>query len=257
MGLFFMQLRNLFDVLNMFHKSSKDFPMRFQYVEGLPSLTQLTTQEKDGKRYYELPSGMLVPSVTTVLGYFKGQSLAKWRQRVGHEEASAISSRASVRGTLLHNLLEQYVSNVPIQGILTENVMPTMKQSFRMIQKVLDSRLGKVFYVEVPLYSETLCLAGRTDVVAEFDGVLSIVDFKSSLREKREEHIQDYFLQSTAYSIMCQERTGLKVPQIVVIIAADDAPEPQVFIKRAVDYHLPLSQKLNEYLLIHGRPKLD
>lgn len=226
----------------------------FRHVPDLPALKSLTTQENAGKRHYLLPSGLLVPSVTTVLGYFKAKSLLEWRKRIGEQEARTISSRASVRGTKLHTLLEKYVDNNPISGILTEKVMPDMKQSFYAVQKVLDKRLNNIHYVEAPLFSEQLYLAGRTDVIGEFDDVLSIVDFKTSLKEKKEDWIQDYFLQSTAYSIMCEERTGIKIPQIVVIIVTDDLPEPQVFIKESRHYQKALGEKLNEYFRIHGKP---
>jgi genome maintenance exonuclease 1 len=212
----------------------------FNRVEGLPELASLPTEEIDGKRYYITPNGKKLPSVTTVLGHFKKEKINEWRNRVGHEEAQKITNRASVRGTKFHNMLEKYVSN---DRSLFENVMPDMKQAFYDIQPTLD-KIDNIHYIESPLWSERLGLAGRTDVIGEYEGTLSIIDFKTSLKEKKEEWIDNYFEQGTAYSLMYKERVGNPIKQIVIIILVDGRTEPQIFIKNPDDYVDSLIKKI-------------
>jgi genome maintenance exonuclease 1 len=220
----------------------------FTHKTDLPQLQSLSTKEIDGKRHYLLPNGLYVPSVTTVLGHFKKKQIQEWRNRVGHEEANRISNTASTRGTKFHTLMEKYLSNVPVNSILTENVMPTLKESFQLMKKEVDKHINNVHYIEAPLYSLSMRMAGRTDIIAEYDGILSVIDFKTSNREKKEEHIQDYFLQSAAYALMYEERLGVPIEQIVIMMASDGLPEPQIFVKNTIDYHEPLLEKIIQYL---------
>ena len=227
----------------------------FDYVPNLPEMRSLSTKEIDGKRYYLLPSNRYVPSVTTVLGHFKKKQLMEWRNRVGNEEANRISNQASTRGTKFHNLMEKYLTNTPISSILTEKVMPTLKESFQMMQKEVDRNINNIHYIEASLFSTNMRMAGRTDVIAEFDGVLSVIDFKTSNREKKEEYVQDYFLQSTAYALMYEERTETPINQIVIMMASDGLPQPQIFVKKTEDYHEPLSDKIVQYFRENGFPE--
>lgn len=228
--------------------------MTFTHKTGMPELQSLPTKEFDGKRHYQLPNGLYVPSVTTVLGHFKKQAIMEWRNRVGHEEANKISNRASTRGTKFHTLMEKYLSNEPVTSIITEKTMPTLKESFHMMKKEVDKYINNIHYIEVPLYSTSMRMAGRTDIIAEFDGMLSVIDFKTSNREKREEHIQDYFLQSTAYALMYEERIGIPIHQVVIMMASDGVPQPQVFIKKTEDYHNILVEKIVQYFRENGLP---
>jgi ATP-dependent exoDNAse (exonuclease V) beta subunit len=188
----------------------------------------------DGKRYYFAPDGGRYPSVTTVLGENKDKTfLQKWIDTVGEEKAEQIKVQAGNRGTALHTICEDYLLN---KDVYPEGVMPANIMTFTNLKSVLDTRVGKVFAVEAPLYSKKLNTAGRTDCIAEFDGVVSIVDFKTSLKPKKEEWIQDYFLQATCYSLMAEALTDLKIPQIAIIITVDGQPEPQVFVKNKYLY---------------------
>lgn len=216
----------------------------FKHLTELSKLRLLSTQEIDGKRFYISPNGVILPSVTTVLGYFKKQQLQEWRQRVGYEEANRISNRAANRGNKFHNMVEKYLRNQ--HNKLFENVMPDIKQTFVDTKKTLDT-IDNIHYIEAMLYSETLGLAGRVDVIGEFEGTPSIIDFKTSLREKKEEHIRSYFEQATAYSEMYFEMTGKSINQIVIIISVEGVPEPQVFIKDRTDYVDSLLKKITIY----------
>ena len=219
----------------------------FRYLTNMPKLEPLPVEEIDGKRFYVSPNGIKLPSVTTVLGHFKKAQIIEWRNRVGAKEANAISGRASVRGTKFHSLLERYLSN---EMNIFEGVMPDMKQAFNDIRSTIDN-IDNIHYIESPLYSEVLGLAGRTDVIAEFAGVPSIIDFKTSLRPKREEWIENYFEQGTAYSLMYEEMTGTQVHQVVVIISVDNEDKPQVFVKDRMDYIDSLMSKIEAYKKEH------
>lgn len=185
------------------------------------------------KRFYKLTSGKLVESVTTRLSNALDKTaLMEWKKKVGEAEAQKISNQAASRGTAIHNICEAYLMN---EENYPKNSMPINIETFKTIRPILDRRIGKVFAIEAPLWSETLNTAGRTDCIAQFDGVNSIIDFKTSRKPKKEEWIESYFLQATCYSLMCEERTSLKVPQIAIIIAVDHE-EPQVFVKNRSEF---------------------
>ena len=212
-------------------------------MTNMPKLESLPTVEIDGKRHYVTPNGVKLPSVTTVLGHFKKDKIIEWRNRVGAEQANRISTRASVRGTKFHSLMEKYLGN---ESNIFEGVMPDMKQAFNDMKSTID-KIDNIHYIESPLYSEVIGLAGRTDVIAEFDEVPSIIDFKTSLREKKEEWIENYFEQGTAYSLMYEELTGTRIDQIVVIISVDGMDKPQIFKKNRIDYVDSLMTKVRAY----------
>ena len=208
-----------------------------------PKLASLERVEIDGKRHYVTPNGNKLPSVTTFLSHFKKDSIIKWRKRVGEEEANKISSRATRRGTKFHSLMESYLANE--QGFLNEDVMPDMKQAFYNMQPILE-RVDNIHHIEAMLHSGKIGLAGQVDLIAEFDGVPSVIDFKTSTKPKREDWIEDYFLQTTAYSLMYEDMVGIKAKQIVILISVDNE-QPQVFVKQRKDYVQTLADKLKEF----------
>jgi len=222
----------------------------FRHKTNLVKLEPLPDEIIDGKRFYTAPSGNKLPSVTTVLGHFKKQKLVEWQDKVGLEEAERIKTRASLRGTKFHNMMEKYLLNES-KRIIFEDVMPDMKQAFNDARPYID-KIDEIHYIESPLYSEALGLAGRTDVIAEYDGVPSIIDFKTSLRIKKESWIENYFEQGTAYSLMYEELTGIKIEQIVIIISVDHEDKPQEFIKNRNDYVDSLMDKIEAYKKEHS-----
>ena len=217
-------------------------------TETMPELTDITSEEIDGKRYYRTPTGIKLPSVTTVLGYSNREVMNEWKERVGHEKADRISKRASIRGTKFHNMMEKYLRN---DSTLFEEVMPDMKQAFRDMQKHVD-RIDNIHYIESPLYSLQLGLAGRTDVIGEFDGKLSIIDFKTSTKVKRKEWIENYFEQGTAYALMYEEIVGTPINQIVILISVDGETEPQVFIEQPTRWIDSLRTKIHKFNKDHN-----
>ena len=197
-----------------------------EFLHSFVSLPDLETTSINGKRHYITPVGNF-PSVTTVIGErLPKDGLNEWRERVGEEEANKIMNQAAHRGTAIHSICENYLMNVEHR----KGVMPFDLDTFSRIRPHLDRNVGSIYGIEVPLWSTRLKTAGRADLLAGWAGINSIIDFKTSRRVKTEDHIEGYFLQATCYSMMAEELTGLKFPQIVVIIAVDHEPT-QLFIK--------------------------
>lgn len=219
----------------------------FPHEESATTFPELVVEtESNGVRHYITPEGVKLPSVTTVLGHFKKESLQKWEDRVGQKEAEYIKRRAGVRGNKFHKLMELYLMNDLYFSGFPDGLMPDMKQAFYDMQPVLD-RIGNIWNIEAPLYSHSLGLAGRTDLVAVYDGAMSIIDFKTSLKPKREEWITNYFEQGTAYALMYEERTNIPIKQVVVIISVDGDNHPQLFVKNKEDYIPSLANKIALY----------
>ena len=172
----------------------------------------------DGRRYVTL-DGNAYPSVTTVLSILSEESIAKWRKRVGEEEANRIGQRAATRGTAVHSLIEKYLKNEPD---CRDGFLPHVVQSLENLKPLLDKHVTKVYAQEVPLYSDHLQLAGTCDCVCEWDGVPTIVDWKTSRRPKKKANIGNYFMQLAAYAVMWEERTGMAINQTRIVMDVDD-----------------------------------
>ena len=205
---------------------------------GYMDLDSVTS--KRGRRYID-PTGAEYPSVTTVLSILSEDAIARWRKRVGEDEANKIGHRASTRGTAVHSIVEGYLRNED-----TSTYLPHIKQSLQNLRPILDKSIGRIFGLEVALYSRHLGLAGRCDCIAEFDGVPSIVDFKTSKRVKKKENISNYFAQASAYAIMWEERTGMPIPNTVIVMDVDDN-EPLIFKEHRDNYIDLLLDTKREY----------
>lgn len=190
-------------------------------------LDELETEQVNGKRYYKTPTGNKYPSITTVLSVLSRRGIAEWRQRVGEAEANRISTQASRRGTAVHSMCEDYINN----ELDRKKFLPHVRQSFDSIQPILDENIGLVYAQECPLYSDYLGVAGRVDCIAEYEGRLSVIDFKTAGKPKKKEYIHNYFQQAAAYCVMFEERTGTPIDKIVIIIAVDNEPA-QVFVEK-------------------------
>jgi len=219
------------------------------FRHNLLSLPSLSKEDTEGGRYYALPNGSKVPSVTTVLGWASKDSLKEWRKRVGEEEANRISNKASTRGTKLHAVCEDYMHNREI-NLKTLNLETI--DLFSSIQCHLND-IDDVYGIELPLFSEHLGLAGTVDLIANYKGKRSIIDFKTSNRPKKEEWIKDYFMQTAIYAVMFEERTGIPVPNLVIIIAVDNEMA-QVFTSKRDQWINKAKDVILTYYDYHGLP---
>jgi|SRR6056300_112529 hypothetical protein len=215
----------------------------FEHMEidlGYEDLEAITTEK--GRRYV-MPNGGHYPSITTVLSILSEDGIAAWRKRVGNEEADKISYRASQRGTAVHEIIEKYIDN---KEDYYDGYMPNVISDFQSIKPILDKRIGKVYAQEVPLYSDYLGVAGRVDCIAEFDGKLSVIDFKTSRRFKSADKINNYFQQEAFYAIAWEERTGIPITQLVTLIVVDDG-STQVFVEHRDDWANELQETIEKY----------
>ena len=191
----------------------------------------LVAETTDTGRTYKCPDGSSFNSVTTVLIVLSEDAIQAWRRRVGEDVANKIGVRAANRGTAVHSIIERYLDN---DVEYDKDVMPDVLSTFKDVQPILDEHISEILGLEAPLYSKHLKLAGRVDCVGVFDNKLSIIDLKTSRKIKKKEWIHNYFAQASAYAIMFEERTGIPVPQLVIIIAVDNE-EPQVFVEKRDD----------------------
>ena len=203
----------------------------------------LKVSNQNGMRFYEAPNGLHYPSITTVLGKQPGKQkgLQEWRKRVGEKEANKISTRALRQGTNVHNMIEEFLNND--QPDFTN---PVGVDLFRSIKPELIQRINNIHAQEVSLYSKHLGLAGRVDCIAEYNGRLSVIDFKTSRRPKKKEWIKDYFLQACAYSIMWEERTEIPIGQLVIMISVEDS-DPEIYVERRDNWDKELCSVIREY----------
>lgn len=202
---------------------------------------ELEVRENELGRQYRLPTGIWVPSVTTVLGHFEKAHIEAWRQKVGREEADKITRSAARRGEELHQLCEDYLNN---RAIVIAN--PIQLQSFRQLKSHLD-QIDNIRAQELQLYSIALGLAGRMDVWAEYTAIEAIIDFKTSRTEKDASRIEHYFEQETAYSIMIEERTGHRVEDLVVIVENMHDNVPKIWKSKRTDHEQNLRKKVEIY----------
>ena len=205
-------------------------------------LQDLKTETINGKRHYVTPNGKY-QSITALLSNLSKVGIQAWRKRVGEEEANRISHQASGRGTRVHNIAESYIKN---QEDHLEGVLPDAVEMFQSITPLID-RIDNVHCVEGALYSDELKLAGRTDLIAEFDGVLSAIDYKTSKRIKIWDHCHSYFMQGAFYAHAYEERTGIPVNDIVIIMAVENE-EPVLFRETKNRWIEPLNQVRHKYM---------
>ena len=174
------------------------------------------TDAKDGRRYVTL-DGNNYPSVTTVLSLIHKDKIMEWRKRVGEEKANQIGTQAANRGTAVHNIIEKYINNED-----TSDFMPHVQQSLQNLKPLIDKHVTKVFATECPLYSDHLKQAGTCDAIVEWDGVPTIVDWKTSKRPKKKVDIPNYFMQLSAYAVMWEERTGMACNNTRIVMDVDN-----------------------------------
>lgn len=196
-------------------------------------------------RLYQVPGGNYYPSMTTVLGWFTKDSIHAWRAAVGDEEANRVARHACARGNAIHHTAERYLNNE--DSYLKEGAMPHVVQMWNSMKKILDERVNNIVMQECPLYSDELMMAGRVDLIADFDNKPSIIDFKTSSRYKSSDEITGYFLQATGYSLMFEERTGQKIDQLVIIMVIEGTDDSLIFIEPRDKWIDLLKERRDQY----------
>jgi len=183
------------------------------------SLPQLERETIDGVRYYKIPHEDGVHkfvSITSVTSHHNRHIFEDWRRKVGEEKANKINKQATSRGTDLHSMVENHLLNIPIpdKSIIAKHL-------FRIITPELK-KIDNIYALENSLYSKQLGIAGTVDCIAEYNGELAIIDFKTSKSPKPREWIEHYFVQCAAYACMFYELTDIPVKKFVILMACED-----------------------------------
>lgn len=221
---------------------------RKEFDLELLEFAHLNRIDGETARLYETPTGERYPSVTTVLGKMSDKTaLNEWRKRVGDVEANKVSARAASRGTSIHNMCEKYILGEEIDTSMPHNMM-----IFNQIKKILDNKVDTIRATECTLFSHHLQIAGTCDLIADYDGRLSIIDYKTSTRRKRKDWIEGYFLQCALYAYMLWEMTGIGVKDIVIVIGVDDELDAQVFVERPSNYIEKAADLVRSYHKLYG-----
>ena len=213
---------------------------KFNFIDLDKSKLPVTKGKKvDGFRFYDI-DGKAYPSVTSVLGIKKKAELQGWREKIGEDVANWEMRRCANRGKSLHTLVEQYMKN---ETPSIRDVLPL--GLFKLMKPYLD-QINNIRLVEEIMYSKNLTLAGQVDCVAEYNGKLSVIDFKTANKERIEEWVENYFLQCTAYSIMYNETFNEPIEQIVILMAAEDG-SMKAFVKEPKDYEEELQNAIRTF----------
>ena len=210
----------------------------FTHLDYLKEEVDLEAQTIDGTRFYKVPSGKMYPSITSVTSFYNRDVFINWRKKVGEEKANKITRESTFRGTKYHDVVEYYIKNGTIDGC---TMLPSTKFLFLSSKNNLD-RINNIHALEKSLYSDYLGLAGRVDCIAEFDGELAVIDFKTSAKVKPEKWIENYFVQETAYACMYFEMTGIPVKKLITIMVTENG-ECVIYEKRNKDYYIKLLTK--------------
>lgn len=184
------------------------------------SLPRLDRETIDGVRYYKIPHEDGVHkfvSITSVTSHHNRHIFEDWRKKVGEEEANKINKQATTRGTDLHSIVENYLYNIPE---LPDRSLIS-KHLFKIIRPELD-KINNIYALESSLYSKVFGIAGTVDCIAEYNGELAVIDFKTSKQEKPREWIEHYFVQAAAYACMFYELTNIPVKKLVILMACED-----------------------------------
>ena len=217
---------------------------RFVHLTDCDDIEMGTREVIDGKRVYVTPNGNVYPSITSILSLQSKPGLDEWKEKVGHAEASKIMKESSELGTQVHSLCDN------MEAI----------DVFNRLRFVLGN-INNIYCLEAPLHSDMLRVAGTVDCVAEYNGVLSVIDFKTSRKPKREEWIEDYFIQAFFYSAAFFEMTGAIPEQIVILVAIRNEFDVQVFKKplrdmeKYIDKLIQIMKKNPSVLQQHTREK--
>lgn len=215
----------------------------FNYVDT-PTLPDLTVENSaTGRRYYITPNGDKYPSITTVLGAKDKPHLTQWRHMLGNKAADKETKRCADRGTAIHDMCEKYLFNAdhPTKNHSAEHVRGFNQLKFRL------NKINNIRAQEVALFNDWLQVAGRVDCIGEYDGVLSIIDFKTSNNNKDVSMIDDYFKQCTFYALAWEEMTGELIEDIVILMSVEKGMVPMVHKEKIENWIHPLLKDIRKF----------
>jgi genome maintenance exonuclease 1 len=218
--------------------------MIFTHIDT-PSYDLNRLQEGD-VRYYVTPENNKYPSITTVTSFKNRKIFADWRKRVGNEEANRKTQRSTRRGTDTHLLIEHYLKNEDLP-----KVGPLPSFLFKQAKPILNN-INNIHLLEGSLYSDELCLAGQVDCIAEYNGELAVIDFKTAEKEKPEKWIEHYFVQCMAYGMMYFERTNIPIKKVVIIMTCEDGDVVVYEKYDKIRYMKLLKDYVEEYVTFHN-----
>ena len=207
-----------------------------------PEITKIKQININGVRHYDTPDGALI-SITSLMKNFTPEGILEWRKKVGAEVANEVMKAATDRGSKVHKIIESCLSNKP-ENDLVGNYGELPARLFNQMIPALD-KINMIRALEKGLYSTQLGIAGTVDCVAEYEGKLRIIDFKTA-RRKWDEINETYLVQATFYSIAWEERTGEKVDQIAILTTTEPGElhihkdDPSKYVNR-------LNQMIQEY----------
>jgi len=202
------------------------------FEHDLRNRIELEMVTEEHGRYYILPTGESFDSVTTVLSKYYKKDFSGWKSKVGNKRATEILTQAGIRGTAIHDLCEKYVLNDPDYA---KGAMAVNKSQFLSLKPTLDTRVTKIYGVEFPLHSIKMRTAGTVDLLCDWNGVPSVVDYKTSKKIKKEEWIENYFVQASVYALMATQHLKIPFRQIIILMMVDNEP-PIEYKKSALDY---------------------
>lgn len=203
------------------------------------------------RRYYDVGTDVVYPSVTSILSFVNGPKFAAWRARVGEEEANRVKKHSTNRGTKLHTLFEYFLNNEDYQS-RPEYEVPLVNLMFKYAKSHLEKHVDNIFEQETQMYSDRLCLAGTVDLIAEWDGELAVIDFKTSAKAKPEEWLEDYFVQLSAYWAMFSEKTGVVPKKLVVFLVGENGDVQIVERRNIMDYLKILKDYASQFAEYHN-----
>ena len=213
----------------------------FNHILNKFQFPQLQETKVNGKRFYQV-DGELFPSVTTVLSAQENEGLIRWRENLGEDVANFEMRRAANRGKIFHSIVEDYLNNRSIQNYKSKVLSFGL---FSLVKKEFE-RVDNIHNLEVTMFSKKYKIAGRADCIAEFDGLLSIIDFKSANRAKKQDQLEKHAIQETAYSVMWNELTNIPIEQIVTIVACENG-ELQTVIEKPEFYRQKLESVIEQF----------
>ena len=221
--------------------------MIFTHTPPINELPPLKAKNVNGKRFYEhLETKEAYPSITSVLSIRDKKGLHEWRQRVGEEVANHVMIQAANRGTAVHNMVEDYLNNIDLDQVEKYQKQFIPRMMFNVLKKDCLLGINNIRLQEAQMYSSDYTVAGRCDCIADYDGVPSIIDFKTSTREKNEDWIENYFIQGSAYAEMYKEHFDEEINQIVILVVTEEGTT-QVFKKNKNDYLPKLKEAVEKF----------